>query len=499
MDKNSRRYRLWEMIPGVAAWMVILFPLWGAFIVPRAVAYFVIAFLVYWLYQSFKSAIFATVGYFKIKKENAINWQDKFQTDFRANWLKYNDINHVIIISSYKEPVEVIDMAIGSLAAQIDIDLSKIHVCLGQEVRAGADNNRATESYFTKKYKNVFGSLTFTEHPPDLPGEIAGKHSNEAWAAEQWKQKFVNSKKFDINHLTLTSCDVDTIFNPKYFSALTYHFASNPDRYKRFWQSPIFWHHNINSVPSPIRIIGTIGNIIHIANIQEPDGLFFNYSCYSSSYFLIDSVGYWDRDMIPEDWHIFLQAFFGTKGQVEVNPIFLPTIVDAPDGNTYFSALKNRYNQCIRHAWGAIDIPYAIEQAKIHTEIPLLTRALRIYKLIETHLIWSSNWFILTLGTSLPVILNPNFFQTTFGFNLSRISQIILTICLIPLFVIIILDWKLRPVYQKGRKAFIKNLLQWPLMPIATLTMSVLPGLYSHTRLMLGKRLEYKTTQKKKN
>jgi len=107
--------------------------------------------------------------------------------------------------------------------------------------------------------------------------------------------------------------------------------------------------------------------------IQEPDGLFFNYSCYSSSYQLIDSAGYWDIDMIPEDWHIFLETFFVSGGKTSVNPIFLPTVVDAPDGHNAFSALKNRYNQCIRHAWGATDIPYAIEQARIHKEIPFLT------------------------------------------------------------------------------------------------------------------------------
>jgi len=201
--------------------------------------------------------------------------------------------------------------------------------------------------------------------------------------------------------------------------------------------------------------------------------------------------------MIPEDWHIFLQAFFATRGLAQVEPIFLPTVVDAPDGKDYISALKNRYSQSVRHAWGAIDIAYAIEKAKIHKEIPLVTRCLRIFKLIQTHLIWSSNWFILTLGTSLPVILNPRFFQTAIGFNLPRISNIILTICLIPLTVIIVLDWILRPDSQK--KGFInvlKNLLQWPFMPIATLTMSVLPGLHSHTRLLLGRRLEYKTTNK---
>jgi len=80
------------------------------------------------------------------------------------------------------------------------------------------------------------------------------------------------------------------------------------------------------------------------------------------------------------------------------------------------------------------------------------------------------------------------------------VSNFILTLCLIPLFILIILDWKLRPPSQKkGFKNILKNILQWPFMPIATLTMSVLPGLHSHTRLLIGKRLEYQTTQKKPN
>lgn len=486
------------MIPGTFAWMIILFPIWGAFVVPRIVAYFVIAFLVYWLYKSFNTSFLSIVGYFKIKAAAKIDWYGLFKKNHSKDWLEYKDINHVIIISSYKEPVEVIDMAVGSLAAQVDLDLKKIHVVIAQEERAGKENNQLTIDYFSKKYKNKFGNLVFTEHPANIPGETAGKHSNEAYAAKYFKKLFIDTGKYKIENLTLTSCDVDTVFNPKYFSALTYNFASNPNRYVRFWQSPIFWHHNINQVPALIRIIGIMGNINHIANIQEPDGLFFNYSCYSSSYKLIDSAGYWDIDMIPEDWHIFLQTFFASGGKTMVEPIFLPTVVDAPDGKNYFSALKNRYNQCVRHAWGAIDIPYAIEQSRKHPEIPFTTRALRILKLIQTHLIWSSNWFILTLGTSLPVILNPKFFQTAFGYNLPRISNLILTICLIPLFILIVLDWKLRPSNQKkGVFNFLKNILQWPFMPLATLTMSVLPGLHSHTRLLIGKRLDYKTTAKK--
>ena len=143
INKNTKIYRLWEMIPGFFAWMTILFPIWGAFVFPKVVAYFVIAFLVYWLYQSFKSAILAIIGYFKIQAAKATNWQEKFQSDFKADWLKRSDVHHVIVISSYKEPNEVIEMAIGSLAAQTKINLKNIHVILGQEERAGKENNQS--------------------------------------------------------------------------------------------------------------------------------------------------------------------------------------------------------------------------------------------------------------------------------------------------------------------------------------------------------------------
>ena len=206
MNKNTKRYRFYEMIPGLTAWFVILFPIWGSFVVPKLVAYFVLAFLVYWLFQSFKSAILAFVGYFKINQSKGTNWLQKFNDDFLSSWIKYRDINHIIIISSYKEPTNVIEMAFSSLADQIDIDLNKIHVILAQEERAGAENNQATMEYFQNKYKNTFGSLTFTEHPANLPGEIAGKHTNEAWAARYFEKHNFSPKVPANRRLKIENC-----------------------------------------------------------------------------------------------------------------------------------------------------------------------------------------------------------------------------------------------------------------------------------------------------
>ncbi len=492
---SRKTYRFLEMIPGLIAWTTILFVTLGGLIVPKVVAYFVMAFLVYWFYQSFKSSLLGINGYFKIKQWEQVNWREKYREERKGKWLEWNEIRHIVLIPSYKEPVPVLAETLDSLANQEDFDTNKMAVILAMEQRDDASHQTAKE--LIARYQKKFGKIMATFHPNNLPGEIIGKASNETWAAKEAKKKLIDKLDWHIKKVTVTSCDADTLFNRKYFSCLTYQFAKNPNRYLRFWQSPIFWYNNLLEVPAFIKMVGIIGNVLHLANLQELDGLNFNYSCYSLSLKLLHSVGYWDTDIIPEDWHIFLQSFFAKRGSVKLVPIFLPTHSDAPEGKNYFHALKSRYLQCQRHSWGATDIPYAISQAKVHKEIPLWLRMSRVYKLIETHLIWSTNWFILTLGAALPPILNPKFGQTSLGYNLPKFSRLVLTVCLVSLAVIITLDLLLRPKPQKpkGIKA-VFHFTQWLLMPIATLFMSCLPGLDAQTKLMIGKRLEYKTTPK---
>ncbi len=501
MKKLIERYdpqvqRILEMLPGTAAWLMILFPLWGAFFIPRIVAYFTAGFVVFWFYRSFQAAFLGIKGYIKIRQSEKTNWRQQYKKDKQKNSLLWEEIRHLIIIPNYNETVEKLSTSLQSLARQKHIKKDQLWVVLAMEERAEGAHERADQ--LVKKFKNKFGKLIVTFHPEGLLGEVVGKASNEAWAAKVAKKMIVDQEGYNILKVTITSCDADACFHPQYFSALTYYFCLNPNRHYRFWQSPIFWHNNFWRVPAFTRIVGTMGNVIHIANLQEPDDLFFNYSTYSASLKMLDDVGYWHTDIIPEDWHIFLQCFFHKEGKVEVEPIFLPTSIDAPEGRTYWGSLKNRYLQCKRHAWGATDIPYAIKQAIQHTEIPLWTRFFRIYKIFETHIIWSTNWFILTLGAWVPALVNPVFKQTTLGYNLPKISRILLTTCLLSLAIIITLDAALRPKRPKDypRWKIPLEYLQWILMPVATLFMSVLPGLDSQTKLMLGKRMEYRVTEK---
>lgn len=55
---------------------------------------------------------------------------------------------------------------------------------------------------------------------------------------------------------------------------------------------------------------------------------------------MLADIGFWDVDVIPEDYRIFFKAFYKLGGQAWVEPIFLKTSMDAPLSTTYIRTLK---------------------------------------------------------------------------------------------------------------------------------------------------------------
>jgi hypothetical protein len=306
--------------------------------------------------------------------------------------------------------------------------------------------------------------------------------------------------------MTVTSCDADTLFHPRYFSALTYYFATNPRRYRTFWQGPIFYYNNVWDVPAPLRLQNTLGGINHLAKLMRKHVPLFPQSTYSLSMRMAHDVGYWDVDVVPEDWHMFLKCFFALDGEPEVQPILLPVGNDGVRAHSYWRTFWEHYQQARRHAWGCTDIPYAIKQFVRHPEIPFRRRLRRTWSITENHVLWSSQWFLITgvaanmSAGSWGGFLNlepfarhniPEWFTTA--------SHWILMPCMVPLVAMILLDMMMRPARPKDRFPFWLypvQFLQWTLMAPITLFFTALPALDAQIRLALGRRLEYKVTEK---
>ncbi len=68
-------YRLWEIIPGLTSWVVLVSPILLSLVWPVAVAYFIIAFDLFWLLKSFRMSLGLVEGYSLLKKSEKIDWR----------------------------------------------------------------------------------------------------------------------------------------------------------------------------------------------------------------------------------------------------------------------------------------------------------------------------------------------------------------------------------------------------------------------------------------
>ena len=489
-----RRYpiktqRFLEILPGFTSWWLILFPVWGALVVPEVVAYYIIFFDMYWLYRSLSMAVLATVAHFRIRASQNFDWLGDLQQF--PDWKR---IHHIVVIPTYKEPLSTLQRTIESLKKQT-FPLENMSIMLSFEEREGEEGKEKAQT-LQKLYGKTFGHLWYTFHP-DIAGEVKGKSSNMCWGAKEAKHTLVDRQKIDINYVTISSQDADAQFHPNYFSALTFKFLDDPKRYNRIWQPSIMFYNNIWKVPAPVRVLASMFSVMQMFILMRQDRL-INFSTYSVSLKLIDEIGYWDTDVIPEDYRLFFKAYFAKKGNLEVVPMFIPVYADAAESHGFWPTMKNQYEQIKRWSWGVSDDAYILKQWILAENIPFWDKTIRVFKTVEDHFLWPVNWFAITLGALFPTLLNEQFSRTILGKTLPQVTSAILTLSLVSLLAIFIIDARSRPPRPK-EVSFLKVLIQpfeYILLPIIGFFFSALPGLDSHTRLMLGKYIEYRVTEK---
>ncbi len=482
--------RALEILPGFVSWNLILFPYWGILVIPTAVAYFVLFFNIYWFYQSLQIAITVIVSHLRVQASMQFDWMGDIKSF--PDWKK---VRHVVIIPTYKEPLYILERTFQSLADQ-DLPLKQLIVVLAMEKKEPEEDRNPKIDALKKKFGKLFGELIFTVHEL-TPGEVAGKASNERYAAIWIKKNLIDAKKMDMNYITVTSCDADHKYHPKHFSCLTFKFLDNPKRYNYFWQPAVMFYNNIWELPAITRVQNTLGSIWNLSQLPRRDRL-INQQNYSLSFKLLDEVGYWDPDKIPEDWGIFFKSYYKMRGKLEVEPLYLPLYADAAQSATVWKTLVNQYQQLKRWAWGVSDDPWIIKDYFLTPDVPFFDKTLRLFYVIWSHFLWPVNWFIITIGLTLPTLLNPAFGRTVLGYTVPRLSSLVLTIALVFLVIMIAIDSFYKPkrpsTFPLWRAILVP--FEFILMPVAGFFFSALPGIDAHTRLMLGKYIEYKVTEK---
>lgn len=481
-------YRLAESIVPLLTWAIILLPIWLSPFHPAVASYFIFAFLIYFFYKSIKTIYYTAIAYELLQKATKIDWQKKLE-----KLAGYKEIEHFIVITNYKEKIEKLDHTIAKVKEQ-RYAKEKISIVLAMEEREGEDARiRSTKLY--EKYKHDFAGFYTTYHVL-TEGEVIGKASNEAFAA-RFIDDLIEKKGIAPKKVIITICDADSLLHQQYLAYVTYEFIKDDLRDYHFYWAPVLLYNNFWRLSLPIRVQSILSSVIRLSLLPQRDDL-IQISTYSTNLWLLKQVNFWDTDIIPEDWHIWLQAFFKFGTKVRTVPIYIPTSADPVLAEGYLNTFKNRYEQERRWAWGASDIPYTIVKSLQTPHIPVMAKLRKLFFIIEIHLFWPTSFFILTLSAFIPPLVNPIFGRTVMGFLLPKLSSFILTLSSILLIFIVYFDHKMRE--NVSVKTSIKNIpllfIQWYMLPIISFVFSSLPALEAHTRMLLGKKLEYKVTEK---
>ncbi|MBM3139517.1 MAG: hypothetical protein FJZ92_04710 [Chloroflexi bacterium] len=492
-----------------------------------------LTFNAYWLLRSYSVAVAAVVGLRRLRAWQRIDWPRRY-----AVWRSPRPLSHewdwprhMVIIPNYRESLAGLARTLDSLAAQANAE--QLVVVLAMEAREAEARTKAAA--LRLRFRGRFAKLFATFHPSDIPGETPGKGSNEAWAARQAYTRLILGEDDDINRYTVTSCDADAVFHPRHFEALNYLFLTSRDRYHAFWQPAIFNSNNIWDVPAPLRIPDGLSGINRLANLVLPTSVKMPTSCYSLSWILLHEVDYWDEEVIPEDWHLYLKCCYTVGDRVHVEPLFLPLGNDCVHTDGYWKTLRAHYFQAVRHAWGASDIPYAWRAATSRRTRLRRARGLMLAaNLTKVHVLWASQWFVVTFGVIVPArfagvldapmpywwthrafhlpgvtwhlehIASPS---TWLAFDRSglvepmmwmNLSGFLVALCLLPLIAIIVVEAKsrgTRPPYV-SRVGAIGQFAMWPLMAVITFFWAALPAFHAQWRLASGRGLVYRVAEK---
>lgn len=321
--------------------------------------------------------------------------------------LQWTDLLHVVMIPTYKTPLEVLRMSITALE-HFPWARTNLAVCFAFEEREIGSREKAAG--LKDEYKDCFAFVTAAFHPPNLPNHVPGKSSNECWAfMELVKElKYSHGVEADDPRVVITVIDDDSELHERYFEALSYHFLQIADaqRYLSIWQPPIVHFKNFLTQPMLVRTASLFTTLHELACLSNPFDAHVPFSSYSISLMLASAVGGWDPDYISEDWHMFAKCALMTEGRAKCRPIFLPLLNYAPEEETCWGTVVSRWTQATRHALGVSEIVYvvtgmylgAVELLKqsspwraflfIYRMLPVLGKFISVHLMVGTLAFW---------------------------------------------------------------------------------------------------------------
>ncbi len=481
-------------IPGLLSWFVIMACAAGIILAPRVMFFIALALMIIFIARLLFMSCFSIVALVKCRCWSKTDWEKDDEIPGDQAGFAPSDVYHIVVIPNYRESMKVLERTLDALSGQFRA-ASRIIPVLAMEEREEGACTKGEE--LAARYRSLFFRFIVTIHPENLPGELPCKAANVNYAARQASRIIVDEEGIYRDRITISVCDADSLFHPSYFAAVSRLFVHDEERYYRFWQAPVLFYNNIWKTYAPIRLMAYFAHTAQMGEMAVPRYNPLPISSYTLSLRLAEESGWWDPNVICEDWHVYLKKFFRTRGRVSLTPVYLPIRADAVDGVSFSSAMRNRYKQAIRHSWSAEDIGYYLNSWKLAGEIPGLQRLTRFIQLLIVQLLRSAGWFLVISCSVLALWMRQTGnIPPEFALFVPYMKFLYLG-GLGSLFLIMAVEFlRFPPPLPILPAKLFSTVLSWVLLPLFSLYLVALPALRAHTMLLVGEPLGFRVTRR---
>lgn len=487
---ERRRYRWLEIMPGLLVWLTLLVAVVLSFVKPVWMIAFVLVFDVYWVVRVSYVMLYLLMAYRRYRQAQGVDWYARVQT--LPGW---QDVYHLIMLPTYGEGEDVLRATLTSLTT-IAYPQQKFIVVLATEARVH-DTIAPIAERLRQEFEGRFGHLMVTEHPANVPGEVAGKGANIAYAGRR-AQEWIDQQGIPYDNIIVSTFDADSVAHRQYFAYLTVTFLQHPDRLHTSYQPIPLFHNNVWDTLALTRVVATSTTFWLLGETMRPDRL-FTFSSHSMPWRALVDVGFWQNDVVSEDSRIFLQCYLRYDGRYTVTPMYIPISMDAVQSESIRTSLAGQYLQIRRWAYGVENFPFMVWNFFQGHRIPLSERIRLTWNQLEGTFSWAvAPLLILILGW-LPFHSGQAVLETSvLAQNSPSVLQGLMSGAMVGLVVSAIISTALlphRPTHVPIYRMFIM-VGQWILLPVTMILFGSLPAIEAQSRLMLGRYLGFNVTKK---
>lgn len=506
--RDRKFYRFLEILPGALSLGSLLILVILSLVKPVWMAYFLIAFNVYWLLLVVFLGIYLVASYQKLKRNRNIDWQKKCENldkevdslpegSLFKEGMKVEDVLHLIVLPTYNEDLQILRTCFFGLVNN-NYPTDKMIVALAIEARAGqeaVERSKAIENEFSKYFKNFSVFI----HPDNIEGELKGKGANQAYAGKMIKQEVIDKEGLDYDKIIVSVFDIDTVALPGYFHCLTYKFLTTPNPYRASYQPVPVYHNNIWKTPFFARVSSASNTFWQMMQQIRPEKL-ATYSSHSMTFKALADIGFWAPNMVSEDSRIFWHCFLHYNGDYRVEPLYFPVSMDATCDKNFWQTAKSLYKQQRRWAWGSENVPYLLFNVwKKWPELKKGKTLRHVWIQIYGFHSWATSALIIGVIGWLPILFGGDGFNNSVVFlNLPEITQQLMTLAMAGLVLTSVLSSIMLPQRPKnfGLINNIKLVLEWIFVPVSVIIFGAIPCLDAQIRLMLGRYMGFWVTPK---